>query len=101
MKKLNHYKQLFTNVICNDVCFNLCESNSIEVITGESYMDLIVDKHMGNGERLVVVVQRVLTVAALNVKSNILIGVLAVGIETDNRWFAVDPYLQLNIMKAF
>ncbi|CAF1379184.1 unnamed protein product [Rotaria sp. Silwood1] len=92
MEKINHYQQLFTNVICNDVCFNLgCGSDSMAVITGESYLDLIVDTHMGDGERLVVVVQRVLKVAKSNATSNILIGVLAVGIKTNNRWFAIDP----------
>ncbi|CAF3014196.1 unnamed protein product [Rotaria sp. Silwood2] len=80
MKKINHYQQLFTNMICNDVCFNLgCESDSIASITFESYLDIIVDKHMDDGERLVVVVQRVIKVATPDVTSNILIGVLACG----------------------
>ncbi len=55
-------------MICNDACFNLRpESDAIAKITGESYLDLIVDKHMGNGERLVVGVQRVTKIDASNV----------------------------------
>jgi bisphosphoglycerate-dependent phosphoglycerate mutase len=91
-EKINHYQQMFTNVILNDVCFNIpAETDAMAKITGESYLDLIVDKHMGNGERLVLVVQRVARRFGSEIISNIPIGVLVIGIKSHNRWFAINP----------
>ncbi|CAF3112400.1 unnamed protein product [Rotaria socialis] len=88
--KSRHFKQLFNNIICNDVCFNIAPKGKrgIESITGEPCFDLIVDKYIGDGDGLIVVVQHIKKF----VTSDIIIGVLAIGIKSNNRWFIIDKY---------
>jgi len=81
------YKQLINNIICKDVCFNLgTTSDELEKTTGADCIDVFVDKYMGKDERLVVIVKRIKKFR----KSDILVGVLAIGTKSNNRWFAVD-----------
>ncbi|CAF2105186.1 unnamed protein product [Rotaria magnacalcarata] len=88
--KSRHFKQLFNNIICNDVCFNIAPKGEegIELITGEPCFDLIVDKYIGDDDGLIVVVQHIKKF----VTSDIIIGVLAIRIKSNNRWFIIDKY---------
>jgi hypothetical protein len=52
-----HYKQLLTAIEYNNVCFNV--ENTLAEITGSCSFDIIVDKHLGDGERVVVLIQLV------------------------------------------
>ncbi|CAF1165989.1 unnamed protein product [Adineta steineri] len=82
-----HYRQLLNNIICNNVCFNQLQPlEELEGITGAASLDVIVDKHMGAGERVVVVLQHVVQFKGFDV----LIGVLVIGTKTNNRWFMID-----------
>jgi hypothetical protein len=86
-KESYHYKQLLNNIICNNVHFNKpSETEESEQTAGSASLDLIVDKHLGNGRRVVLIIQRVKRFGV----SDILIGVLAIGIKTNNRWFVID-----------
>ncbi len=82
-----HYKQLLNKIICNNVQFNQApEFDLSEERVGTSALDLIVDKHMGDGERLVVAIQHI---NKFNV-FDIFIGVIIIGVKTKNRWFIIN-----------
>src|SRR4051812_13548271 len=82
-----HYKQLISNIIGNIPCFNLSPRRRANLDeTGEAALDLIVDKKLKDGERVVVVIQRVNQFA----KSSIIVGVLVIGTKSNNRWYSLD-----------
>ena len=83
----NCYKQLISNIIGNIPCFNLApDSNANLEETGEAALDLIVDKKTQDGERLVVVIQRVTQWAQFT----IIVGVLVIQTKGNNRWYSLD-----------
>jgi uncharacterized protein YbcI len=85
--KSHHYQQLLNNIRCNDVCFNKAAgSEELEKITGAPSLDLVVDRCLEDGERLMFVIQRVKKFAI----SDILVGVFVIGIQSNNRWFVID-----------
>jgi hypothetical protein len=92
-KKINHYQQLFLNVIYNDVCFNLApEYKKVPQHLSEPSIELIVDKMMGNGERPIVVVQRV---ARFGEYGDI-VGVITLSSKRTNQSFMIDRSIMEN-----
>lgn len=85
--ELGYYKQLISNIIGNIPCFNVSPAPSVNPIeTDEAALDLLVDKKSNDGERLIVVIQRVNQFS----KSSIIVGVLLVGTKSNNRWYSLD-----------
>lgn len=85
--KSGHYKQLINNIIGNIPCFNTSPHPRVDPReTGEAALDLIVDKKSNDGERLIVVIQRVNQFA----KSSIIVGTLVIGLKSNNRWYSLD-----------
>ncbi|CAM4957424.1 unnamed protein product [Rotaria socialis] len=79
-----HYKQLLKNILYNNVCFNL--PSEIPKITGESNIDLIVDKDFENGNSVIIVAQHVIKFAI----SDVILGVLIIQIKSNSRYFMID-----------
>lgn len=79
-----HYKQLLKNILFSNVCFNL--PSVTPDITGESNIDLIVDKDFGDDNPVVIVVQHVIKFAI----SDLILGVLVIQTKTNNHYFMVD-----------
>ncbi|CAF2919268.1 unnamed protein product, partial [Rotaria sp. Silwood2] len=84
--KSRHYKQLFNNIICNDICFNKASKKGFEQNVGEPSLDLFVDKYMKDGDGLIVSVQHVKKFLT----SDIIIGIFAIGMTSNSRWFVIN-----------
>lgn len=89
--KSRHYRQLLNNIICNDVCFGL-QPNA-----GEPCLDLFIDKLLHDGDGLIVGVQHIKKF----LKSDIVIGVFAIGINSNNRWFVMNTSEMENNQSKF
>ena len=79
-----HYKQLLKNILYNNTCFNLLSETAN--ITGESNIDVIVNKNSEDNNPVVIVVQHVIKYEI----SDLILGVLVIQIKTKNHYFMVD-----------
>ena len=87
--KSRHYKQLFDSILCIDVRFNKgLKNEDLKPIVGETCLDVVVDKDVGDSDGLIVVIQRIQKFAA----SDKIVGVLTFGMKTNNRWFMINDY---------
>jgi hypothetical protein len=57
--------------------------------TGESFLDVFVDGQMSGDKRVVLIAQRV----DIPGKGELVVGFLVIGVETENRWFLMNPGL--------
>ncbi len=78
------YKELVRNVKHNDVCFNMDTTEPKD--TGESNIDLIIDRYLKEDKLTIYVVQNVTKFG----KSNVVVGVLTIEVKTNKSRFMVD-----------
>jgi len=89
-KKIDHYKELFNNIISNDLCFNISSEETLLPVVGEPFLDIFVDKYMANNERLVIAIQRV---EKFFMSYDIVICVMTIEVKSNHRQFTIDPSL--------
>jgi len=87
-KKIDHYKELFNNIISNDLCFNISSEETLLPVVGEPFLDIFVDKYMANNERLVIAIQRV---EKFFMSYDIVICVMTIEVKSNHRQFTIDP----------
>ena len=79
------YDQILDQIKCNAIGLNAGTKNPEK--TGEAYVDVVIDDPRKDGERVVVVTQRVQRFDA----SDVLIGILVLAVNANNRWFWINP----------
>jgi len=89
INKSSFDKVLLKNIKYSDVCFNL-GTNFPE--NGECNIDLLVGRNLGEENHTIYIIQNVTTFRTVNE----IIGVLAIEIKTNKRWFMVNVFQTQN-----
>ncbi len=90
-----YYGGMLKKIICNNVCFNM-DAKKPELI-GECNIDLMVDRHLGENNDKIIIIQNVTKFP----QSNTIVGVLTIELKTNTRCFMIDKSItQDNQSKA-